>query len=373
MRVHRTAAVATAALLAVATSGLAVAQESVPVTTELGVGTRVLEVTDLAGSDLTGLALTPGRASAFRVAVRDTSALTVDPNFALEGYDVESSLTNLYASTGASTYDFTDSIPSGEVTLGSATSPLDVQDMLAQLDPDYLLDTTTAITCDAIAAELGLNVVDILTTPTCTLLATLTGSALTFTDVPLAGSVLTDIDLASLAAAQLPLVPTGGQDAGSKYTAPDCLNGIGALDVAGCTSASSGTELTMLSATPATSITTQLDALLAGAVPVTLASLDGSGAKASLQDVLDALANSGISDVSSFATRLASDFTQAQQLEVVNSLMAATLAPLGLDDIVGYGALAAGFPTLRVDPLTATDGVYAGTLTVRLVECPECP
>lgn len=370
MSFPRTATVAVAGLLAIATSSLAVAQESVEVSTELDVGSRVLEVTDLAGQDLQGLALVPGRASAFRVAVRDTMADTVDPNFTFEGYDVDSSLTNLYATTAPGTYDFSDLIPAGEVTLGSATSPLDVRDMLAQLDPDYLL-SATGVTCEAIAAELGLDLLTLASNSTCLLLGTLTGG-LSFTDVALAGTPLDQIDLSALAASQLPLVPTAGQDAGRTYAEPDCTNGVGALHLQGCGTEAATTDLTMLSAAPAASLSAQLDAILAAAVPGPLASLDGTGAKASLQDVLDAMANSGVAEVSSFATNLAADFSQAQQLVVVNELLSATVGTLGLDDLVGYGALASGFPTLKVDPSTATAGVYTGTLTVRLIECPEC-
>lgn len=365
---------ATAVLLASVTTGIAGAQtSSTDVSSDYGArGSHVLEVNDLRGGDLTDLALVPGERRTLRVGVRSAPPAELDPTGELHGYTVETSMTNLYALDGAGAYDFAaESIPSSEVSLDYATSALDVRETLGRMDPEYLLSTAQPITCDAIANALGLlDATTLLDTTTCLLLSTIDGG-LTFADLHLEGNVLDQVDLASLLPSQLPLIPQAGVEAGV-FTLPDCIHGAGASDPS-CGSDNAGTEQTVLSAAPTTAVAAELAATVTDQAPTTLATMDTTPAKATLTQVIEAMQLSGITDVADFANSMIQDFTEAEQLQIVNDLLAAGDPILdAVDDLVGYGGLGNAFPSLEVNPASAPAGSYAGTFTVRLIECPAC-
>jgi hypothetical protein len=357
-------AAAGAALLLAATATAAGAQNETAVSTALTEpNSPMLEVTDLVGQPLTALALSPGRPSAFRVGVRHELPTTMD------GYTVESSMGNLYATTGPGSYDFTTSIPSNEVTLAYATSPLNLRDAAAQVEPTYALGTISAITCQALAEALGVTLLSIVEDPICVLLDTISGG-LTFSGIPVDGLPL-ELDLAGLLPTELPLVPVAGQDQGV-FAEPDCLHGLGFQD-SGCGSGTAGTEHTMMAASKAASLDAAVNTVLSSSVPATLVSADDTGTMATLTDIVTALATSGDANVSDFATSLANDFSEAEQILILNDLVTGVVQTAGIGDVIGVGGLFNAFPTLTVDPATTTPGTYTGTLTIRLIECPSCP
>ncbi|HWB72291.1 MAG TPA: hypothetical protein VG452_08730, partial [Egibacteraceae bacterium] len=326
-------------------SGLALAQSTTTVTTTVAGGSRQLAVTDLAGNPLTAMALSPGVPTAFRVRVADSDYL------ATQGFAVQSTLTNLYRQ-GDGGYDYATSIPSTRVSVSYPTSPLSLAATAVDLQPDYLLDSAAPIDCSAVATILGLSALQQLTDPLCGLLNTLTGSALSFSDVPLTGTTLTDIDLGGLGAADLPVAVAAGSDAGS-YTAPDCVNGIGAA--AGCTG--SGTVRTYLTGTPpGASLNAALTTLLNGqTLAGPLASADGTGAVAPVSAAVQALQNAPSTAVADFGNTL-TQYSGAQQTDLINGLIAAardTIEPADLAALTGqYHA----FPQLSVSPDDAGAG-----------------
>ena len=373
MKRTRSTSIATALLLATVTTGVAGAQTvqdtaGVTVTTEVGEHERMLDVTDVAGGPLTGITLVPGRPSPFRVAVTDSSPAAVDLGWSLGGYTVDSSMTNLYATDGG-TPDYAASIASGDISLGYATTPLEIKDALAKVQPSYVLSATN-VTCEAVNGVVP-GLVDLLDATLCTLTGTLAGDGLSFTGVPLEAAGLTQVDLSALDHASLPLIPRTGGNAGATYAEADCANGVGAGAGAGCTTGE-GTKLTMLTATTDHDAAglTALGTALTDGLPVDLASLTGADAMASLDEVLAALTAAG--GDAALLVGVLDDFTPEQQVQLVNGLIDATTGALGLGDLLGYGVLAASYPTLQVDPSTAGAGTYAGTLTVRLIDCPAC-
>lgn len=344
-------------VFALALTGLGQAQSQTTVTVSVGSGSRQLAVTDLAGQSLAAMALQPGTPSTFRVAVTDTDYLPT------QGFSVQSTLTNLYRVT-ESGYDYTTSIPSSDVSVSYATNPLAVAGAAVDLNPDYLLSNLVTIDCAAVAGILGLDATQMLTDPLCGLLSTLTGSALTFTGVPLDGGPRVDIVLDSLDPSQLPLPIAAGGDTGA-YTSPDCVNGIGAA--AGC--AGTGTARTYMTGTPpAGALNSALTTLLAGnALTGPLASADGTGAIASTSAVVGALQGSVTTAVADFGNTL-TQYTGAQQLQLVNGLVQGALEEIQGIDLAKLTGQYQGFPRLTAAPGSVASGQYAGTLTVTLVE-----
>lgn len=342
------------AVLALSVSGLALAQSTdTTVTTTVGSGTRQLSVTDLAGQPLSQLALESGDPAPFRVNVSDSE---VD----LQGFQVDATLNNLYRVETDTTYDYATSIPSSAVDLDYALSPLDAIGGAVDVSPDYLLSGTD-ITCSDVASLLGL--LDTLTDPLCLLLNDLTGGSLSFSDVPLDGSMIQDVGLESVDPADLPIVPSAGTDTGP-FTEPDCVNGIGAGDT--CTT--SGTAHTVLDGTPVTgALTGTLDTLLDGALNTGNIVGTAGDELTTVTAVVAALQNSADSTVRDFGSRL-TEYTDSEQITLINGLLTAAQVDLDALNLSGITGIYNSFPRLTVDSSSVPEGDYEGTLTVTLIE-----
>lgn len=352
-----------AVLLMPLAAGIASAQESVTVSvsTTATAGTRQLRVTDVAGTtDLTELSLSSSAPTPFRVIVEDSNTLPTD------GFEVTSTLNNLYLSDGAGGYTFGSFIPSSDVSVTYGT-PITASGVNLDLGPDYLL-SGSGIDCDAISA-LGVD----LTGVTCTLpnlaldlLGAVTGG-LTISGVPFEGMTIDDIDLSALDVGALPVALDGNQS--GNYGVPDCSNGIGA----GKCSASPAAGIRYMRGTGLTDISGLTGVLSDGLTSSPFVSADGTPAIATVDAIRTALLNSADGAVVDFGELLA-QLGPGDQVTVLNSLfqdgsLSYALDPIAIDDLAGLFGSYNSYPRLSVDTTRApVEGTYSGTLTVTLVD-----
>ncbi len=109
-------------------------------------GTRTLYVENLAGQPLTQLDFGTTRAQPFRVRVVDS---TMDRS----GFSVSATMTNMHVDTGSS-LDWAKKIDSANLSVSSATNPLNVVGVTASVQP--LVDTLSTVTDATICSTLGL-------------------------------------------------------------------------------------------------------------------------------------------------------------------------------------------------------------------------
>lgn len=363
-------------------SGLAIAAETI-VSTTTTEPSRQLEVLDLSGAPLTELKLRHGIPRPFEVRVTDVDQ---DPG---RSFSVDATMNNLHLFDGS---DWSgDHIASEHVDLSFSTNPLAAAGLEVDLSPELLLSTVDSVSCSAVATLRGLSLSSLtalLTDPLCSLLADLHGinllslNALTnllaadlaFDDVAIVGAILDAIDLDGLALAALPLVP--GHGTPGSFDVPECATGIGAPFCSATTPTVRQTLRGDSAGVLSTSLADLLDAALG---ELDLVSATGAGAVASIDDVLAALLASSEpltdgggnplgSTVAQFGQALAS-YSTANQLAIIDSLLASTLAQLDLDALLHLTGRYSSYPALAVDTTTApVGGEYQGTLTVTLVE-----
>ena len=295
-------------------------------------GSRAVFVEDLLGNALTTLDFGAGAVKPFRVRVVDT---TMDR----AGFQVNASLSNLYLATGASTYDYSASIPSSAVSLGFPGAPLTVENLGAVLTPVFdLAETVTGALCTAIQAA-G---------------APASACAITVRGVQGARQTVTNlpVDLSSLTSlAQLPLVPQVGET--GAFTNP-AYSGIGdfpakpgsppAATTRRLVGGGLGTVLSMLQLQIAvTPVTTVIDpAVVEGALRTALGTVPAGA-------VFDLLLS-------------------ADQQSLVNGVVATAQALLALQ-IVALSGTYLSFPILNVAvPSSAPAGAYRGTMVVTTIQ-----
>lgn len=335
--------------------------------TASGPGSRQLQVLDLAGNNLTSLALQPGVPQPFRVKVSDTGVgqLTVlaTNGSPAAGFTVDATMNNLYAGGSATA---TAMIESKDVSIGfPGTGGLQAGATVTAL-PRILLNGTLG-SCTAVFSTLATLLSGLSPTSGAglTLCAALGGATAT------TGPTITDLTVAADAAetidglTQVPFT-LGGQDPGA-FTLPDYANGIGNADTRGLGVA--GTVRTLLTGTPAISsaLTAELNSALSALSSQTAISETGANAKTSVTNVLGAMA--AIPALNSLYTALMG-LSPAQAAGILNQYLTGVVQPIGLSDILSVTGAYQSFPTITASPSTPVPaaGTYKGTMTVTLVQ-----
>ena len=365
-RVHRRTRVVTAttACLLLGLSGLATASESsTTVSTQASESSRQLEVLDLSGNDLEELRLRHGRPQPFEVRVTDTDQ---DPE---NGFHVDTTMNNLHLLDGDTHVG--EHLASENVALSFPGNALGAADVDVNLEPRYLVSTAGELTCDT-------------TDLACDLLGTLGGilsllglgstpDEVSFEGVELIGSLVDDIDLSSLGLDALPLGIGHGD--GGTFDDPECGAGIGASF---CDDgAPAATSLQALRGAN-DGLHEDLEALLQELLGDLDGPLVGDGGVFDLADVLATLSTaddvdligdgSVVGEVSDLGQALL-DYTETEQIALINEILEATLVDLGLGDLMELSGRYSSYPALTVHTDSApAGGEYEGTLVVTLIE-----
>ncbi len=288
-------------------------------------GSRTLVVEDLNGAPLQTLDFGTSRTHPFRVRV-------VDEDMDRAGYQVVSSMTNLYSKTGPGTYDYDTKIASGDVAVSYSSTPLNVTDVTALVEPVF--DLTGDLLCQVLGLASG-------------------NQACVIQDVDgLLQNVPLTVDLGDLT--NLPLLPGAGTS--GPYDDPDYV-GIGANDPAkpGSFSPTSIPLGSTSVATDLTAIQGSLEALIAGLPTNQLVDTDAllSEVQTTLGPVFDLL---GVVPGLPTVDALIADLT-------------ATLVDLTGVDLLGQSGMLRAYPILNVDvPESAPTGDYEGTYSVTLIQ-----
>lgn len=321
---RRLAAAGLAGLLLVPLA-LSASAEEVTVAVSNPGGSRTLIVEDLDGNALTTLDFGTSRAHPFRVRV-------VDEDMDRAGYQVVSSMTNLYKKTGPGAYEYATKIASGDVTVGYSSTPLNVTDVTALVSPVF--DVTGDLLCDALGLVPG-------------------NSACVIQDVEgLLQEVPLTVDLGDLT--NLPLVP--GQGTTGSYDDADYV-GVGDADPA----------------KPGTFDPTS--------IPLGSTSVGGdlAGIQSSLNSVIAGLGADEVVDTDALLSEVQGMLGPVFDLlgvvpglPTVDALIAdleATLVDLTGVNILGQSGNLRAYPILNVDvPGAAPTGDYEGTYSVTLVQ-----
>ncbi len=317
------------ALTLVSTASFRASADDVAVSVNNPGGSRTLYVESMLGQPLTDLDFGASRSQPFRVRV-------VDSSMDAAGFTVSATMTNLYKSEG-STLDFATMIPSANLSLGYATSPISAKDVSALVKPVFDLGATVGgtlcATIQALQLAQGLPLSCVID------LQDVEGKLQTVT-LP--------VDLDALNS--LPLLPQVGDSgafanpayAGVAATAPKPSNPPGA------------TSLRLVQGTPLG--TAAVLGIVEGALTSATSSLP-------LADKVDtATVTSLLRDALTAAVFDA--LTDAQVQELRNSLTA-TLNVLTPAGILGQSGTYLSFPVLNVSvPTGSAKGDYKGTLVV---------
>jgi hypothetical protein len=363
-----------ASMFVLAFSGFVLAQteraeDDATVSTFAALPDRNLDLLDVTGEPLETVALRHNRATPVQVRVTDQSIDLLDGD---APFWVEATMNNLYLVDGEG-HDFETSIPSDHITLGYATNALGARDLLTDINPRLVIGAVDGITCDDVAAALGVDTSSLLNLldpdPICSLVSDvdlLDGrDSLTVAGVELESSVaLTEalLDAVWSAVDGLPMALTA--PGSGAFATPNCEDGIGAGDG---TCSGRGTALTVLDGKPM-SVAALRDLIITLLGDIT-ALVGGEDAVALIDDVLTALQDAG-GDAALLADALTEYPTVNDQIALIDGLLdTIDLAPnLELGDVL-LGGQYRSLPTLKVDTGAATDGgQYAGTLTVTLFE-----
>jgi len=333
-------------------------------------GTRQLEVLDLAGNSLTSLALKPGVPQSFRVAVVDNSI-----NDLTQPFTVSAVMNNLYKVNGASSYDYSTMVPSGDVSVAfPASSPLSAFGV-GLTDVPTALVSGTIPSCQSLesAGLLSINLTSLLTlSPTlCGTLDPLTnalsgGVLSSALALPSTVNVLSSVTGTVSNLADLSALPfsIGGAESGA-FSLPDYTNGIGFGDPV-ASGKPAGTPRVLLTGHGASDLTNLLTQLgLSNGLP--LVSADGTAAMTSLTALLSALSATGNAALQNLVSAL-TPLSTSDQLAILNTLsgtLSTALANLSAESGT-YNA----FPSLKVTPSNPNQaaGTYSGTLTITMVQ-----
>lgn len=372
-RARLVALVALSAVLAV--SGLAVSAadaDDATVSTETADPSRELQLLDLTGEPLERLELRDGVPRGFETRVIDR-----DQSYDNE-FQVNSKLNNLHRVDEGGDLVADDFIPSGNVDLGYAADPAGALGMEVGADVTSNLASATPISCNDVQGLLSLSLLD--DDPICNLIGDLLGildvsllgsdDTIQFSGVPLPaaldGVAIDDLDLA-----QLPLVPGEG-DTGP-YSNPDCTDGIAASHCDG----TSPTLLRTLQGSSNGQLATEIQDRLTATIES--GDLVGADGPLAVSDVLSAMRESttvlkdsdsnDLEPVGQLADAIG-QYDPADQVTLVNDLLAATLDSVGLADLARLQGTHRSFPSLTVDTGGAGGGNYEGTLTVTLMDVP---
>ena len=313
----------------------------VPVTANNSVGQRTLALADGTGNVLDGthgIALSPGRATSVVASVTDA-------NYQTSGFQVTSTMSNLYQTASGGGYDYASPyLPSSSVSLSRSPVPLSLQAVGANVAPVFTLAGNLTSAIPAVSL-IGL-------TPRIPLANTsvqVTGSLQNL--VVVAGSTV-DNTLAGL-----PLTVAGGT-AGA-YTNPLALSSSD-TPAAGSTATTipliSGTKSTTAAATLLTQLRTQLGTLTT-ATPLA----SGATPVISADDIVAALSNQ-----LGLPTAVITSNLTAILGALVPTLT--SLDPTGVTSLLGTYS---GSNRLTVTPpANAVAGTFKGLLTVTLADTP---
>lgn len=361
--------VAVSAVLAV--SGLAVSAadaDDATVSAETDDPSRELQLLDLTGEPLQRLELRDGVPRGFETRVIDR-----DQSYEND-FQVSSKLNNLHRVDDAGNLIADDFIPSGNVDLGYATNPAGALGMEIGADVTTGL-SSTPISCNEV--EGLLSSFSLTGDPICNLIGDLLGIAdsslldssdtveFAGVDLPMA---LDNVAIDDLDLPQLPLIPREG-DTGA-YTNPDCSDGIATF----C-SGTSPTKLHTLRGNPNTELDATLEDRLKSAAGD--GDLVGANGPVTVSEVLSAMRESTTALVDSSGTQVGTvdeladalgQYDSAEQANLVNGLLDATLDSVGLADLARLQGTHRSFPSLTVDTGGAVGGNYEGTLTVTLIQ-----
>jgi hypothetical protein len=321
--------VAAAALLLAATAVTGRAQTNVKVTLSNPSPSRTLYVEDMLGAPLTQLSFGKTRSQPFRVRV-------VDGSMTRDSFSVAATMTNLYVDDSG-TIDHSKSIVSSNVSIGSATNPLNVLGVSAAVQP--LVDTVSTVADPVICNTLGV------------VMSLVNGvNACVLSTSGLVGKVqdlAVPVNLSNLA--NLPLLPQSPEI--GAFTNPDYA-GVGATDPA----------------KPAT-WTPTARRMLAG-TPV-----DTATVLTALHAALDSSPVADLVPQSSIVSALQNQFSATWGLlsaAQIDSIVAATTGvaqALVPDNILSQTGTYISLPTLNATvPPGATPGNYLGTLVVTALQ-----
>lgn len=361
--------VATTAVALAALAGPALAAAPTP-TINVGlsgtVPTRTFAVKNMAGSDLTDINLGKGGTMPFQTLVNDS-----DVTGTYGGFDVQATMSNLYLKTGSG-HDFSKKIASSDASLLFPLGPLSASGVTYTVVPK--INVTVAGTCSDsnVQTVLGITgiVFSLLPVSTQNLCNALSG-ATAATAVVDGVSTVTNLTAAQLdALSGLPLTLTSAADGSSApFTNADYgPSTVGAGDPA-AGGAPGATKVPVMSGgQPSAGFLASLAGIVSG-LPTTLASADGTGARTTVQNVLDAFgAPTAPAALQTLSAQLSAMTDASQRTNLIN-LFSSTVQPLGLDSLVGIGGQYRSTPVLRAVPSTMpASGQYDGTLTITFIQ-----
>lgn len=301
------------------------AQTSVDVVVGVGGGNRTLFVEDLTGGNLTTLNFGSGRQLPFRVRVEDTT-------MSRDGFTVSATMTNLYREVnGTLSFAPADVIASSNLAVSNPVNPLNVADVVSQVQP--LINTVTTVSDLVLCGDLGLA---ILGGTTCQLnLSGLIGQV---------QNVTATVNLADLT--NLPLLPQAAEP--GAFTAADYVgDSLNDPNKPGVVTPTGRRMLAGTAVTDAAFLTATKTAL-----DTMLAALTRS------QIVTDAVFTAGLQDSLGL-------LTNTQLTTILASPTAATAQNLLAGHVLSQTGKYSSYPLLNVTvPGGAPSGTYKGTLVV---------
>ena len=377
-RPNRRLAALAVGLMMVSFATAATAQTSssavgVPVTMSVGsVGTRALTVTNFTGTEaLTALPLVSGAPTNYRATVTDLDYV-IDRDF-----DVVAEMGNLYPVTSTGEEPLAvdtaseDIIASGDVTLGLFQG-LTATDVLADIQPTYLLSLVGTATCVADLTATLESVLAALSPELVAALAALPDLCTAFDDAvtaaapatELAGTLIEDLDLTGLIDEALGLVDgiTGTQP----FTDPSFL-GLGSTD-ADAAGAPAATMLTLMRADAPVDLALLTD--LIDAINAQLTDLTGLSATDVIDanDIIQGLVNSTDTTIAALGNEIAGLGNTLAQEAILDDLLSIVNGAIDLSVLDNLFGVYTAFPRITATAPTGTPaGSYAGTHTITLI------
>jgi hypothetical protein len=318
---------ATAAMLTLAATAVSAQAQTIPVGVTQQGGSRTITVEDLTGAPLSSLELDTSRSLPFRVHVVDTT-------YDRKAFTTEATMSNLYKSTGGSSYDYATKIASNKISLDRLTAPVDALNISSVLKPAFTVVAT--ITDPLLCATASLPVVGGVCSKN--LSSQLDGVQQT---------VNSTVDLSQLS--KLPLVPQA--PAPGPFTNPS-FQGIGAGDTAGIAAAGSTTPTphqvvggVLGTSAYLTAVQSSLSTLVSG--------LPAANVIAGGENTLLAALTNTISIPSILPSQVS---------------FAASLVNLTAANVISQTGTYYSYPVLNVDTTGAPQGAYRGTLVLTTIE-----